>query len=113
MVNHVDGSSQVETYLVNIRLPNGAVFYGVRVTKAKLTGSANVLIGMNIISRGDFTVTNFNGITKFSFRIQSARHIDFVEESKKPQFQHGGKPKPKGSRKPSYKGRVKKGKKNR
>jgi hypothetical protein len=36
---------------------------------------------MNIISRGDFAVTNKGGITKFSFRIPSLVHIDFVEEA--------------------------------
>ena len=88
---------QSETYLVNIRLPNSVAFMGVRVTKGNL-GDADVLIGMDIISQGDFAVTNVGGLTKFSFRVPSATHIDFVEDDKKraraPQFEHGGKPRP-------------------
>ena len=88
-VHHVDGSTDTETYLVNIGLPNKVAFVGVRVTKCKLPGDAKVLIGMDIISQGDFAVTNFGGTTKFSFRVPSGAHIDFVRD-KGPQFQHGG-----------------------
>ena len=83
-VYHVDGLSQVETYLVNIGLLNNVGYSGVRVTKGDLPDGADILIGMNIINTGDFAVTNFNGITKFSFRVPSVGHIDFVEESKSP-----------------------------
>jgi len=84
-VEHVEGSSQQETYLVNIELPNRVTFQGVSVTKAKIPAGANVLIGMEIINRGDFAVTNLNGITKFTFRIPSKANIDFVVEDTKPQ----------------------------
>ena len=88
-VFHVDGSSQVETYLVNLRLPNNVPYRGVNVTKGDLPDDAEILIGMNIINTGDFAVTNFDGITKFSFRVPSVGHLDFVEDSKTSQFQHG------------------------
>ncbi len=35
---------------------------------------------MDIISQGDFAVTNHGGTTKFSFRIPSQKHIDFYEQ---------------------------------
>ena len=79
-VHHVHGSEQAETYLVNIALPQNVIFPGVRVTKGVLAGNADILIGMNIINKGDFAVTNLNGLTKFSFRLPSKVHIDFVEE---------------------------------
>ena len=88
-VNHAGGSSQVATYLVNIVLPNSVGYPGVRVSTGEVVGG-DILIGMDIIGTGDFTVTNFNGTTTFSFRHPSIEHIDFVRESKKPQFQHGG-----------------------
>jgi len=111
---HVDGSTQAETYLVDILLPQNVVFRGVRVSKGRLTGNANILIGMNIISQGDFAVTNFNKLTKFSFRVPSIEHIDFVKEGRRPQFQHGGRPNPKRHKptNPFGRGRGKK-KKNR
>ena len=106
-VSHAQGSSQAETYLVNIGLPNNVAFYGLRVTKGTLTGPADLLVGMDIISSGDFAVSNLGGITKFSFRHPSIGHIDFVEESRRPQ--HGGTSRPKRSKQPS--GRGNKGKK--
>lgn len=78
-VSHAGGEDNAEVYLVNIGLPNNVVFYGVRVTKGRLK-DADMLIGMNIINRGDFAVTNYNGITKFSFRVPSAGGIDFVAD---------------------------------
>ncbi len=109
-VYHVDGSSLVETYLVNIGLPNNVSYRGVRVAKGNLPNGADILIGMNIINTGDFAVTNFNGITKFSFRVPSVEHIDFVEESTGPQFQRGSKPK---AKRPSPGGRGNKRKEKR
>ena len=93
IVYSVDGQGESDTYLVNIFLPNSVGVTGVRVTKGSFPG-ADILIGMDIIAGGDFAVTNFDGITKFSFRIPSETHIDFVAESQRnslvPQFQHGG-----------------------
>jgi len=79
VVHGVGGPENAEVYLVNIYLPNNVAFSIVRVTKAKLLG-ADLLVGMNIVNRGDFAVTNKNGDTKFSFRYPSETHIDFVEE---------------------------------
>jgi hypothetical protein len=114
-VDHLDGSSLAETYLVNIGLPNNVAFGGVRVTKGTLTGHADILIGMDIISKGDFAVSNFNGITKFSFRVPSVGHVDFVEEDKRPRFQHGGSKKPKRAKQSGSwrKGKLGKGMRNR
>ncbi len=78
-VRGVHGVAERQTYLVNIALPGKVVAAGVRVTIGEITG-ADVLIGMDIINRGDFTVTNYGGITKFSYRIPSQGHIDFVKE---------------------------------
>lgn len=81
-VFHADGISIVHKYLVNIKLPNNVGFGFVEVTEGKLTGM-DVLIGMDIITRGDFTITNTNNKTVFSFRIPSLEKIDFVEQDEK------------------------------
>lgn len=78
-MNHAGGQSLQETYLVNIRLPNGVAFSGVTVTKAPITGT-QMLIGMDIITRGDFAITNKDGKTIFTFRIPSTARYDFVKE---------------------------------
>ena len=40
-----------------------------------------MLIGMDIISRGDFAVTHPNGNTKFTFSMPSTDDIDYFRES--------------------------------
>ena len=69
-------------YLVSIFLPNRVSFPQLRVTEGTIS-EADVLIGMDIITRGDFAVTNSDGRTTFSYRWPSAERIDFVEESRK------------------------------
>ncbi len=76
----VHGTQLSDVYLVNIRLPQGVGFMHVEVTKGQLVGGADVLIGMDIITSGDFSVTNKGGITKFSFRVPSQAHTDYVKE---------------------------------
>ena len=40
----------------------------------------DVLVGMDIINKGDFAVSNRNGATSFSFRIPSVENFDFAAE---------------------------------
>lgn len=80
-VYHADGESIVNVYLINIFLPNQVAFPFIKVTEGKLNGT-DLLIGMDIISKGDFAITNFGNETIFSFRVPSTQRIDFVEDSK-------------------------------
>ena len=41
----------------------------------------DVLIGMDVITQGDFAVTNREGRTVFSFRVPSLIHLDFGRQS--------------------------------
>ncbi len=75
-VYHTNGVSIVKTYLIDILLPNAIEFSTVLVTEGIL-GDTDVLIGMDIISKGDFAVTGSNGKTKFSFQVPSTHDIDF------------------------------------
>jgi hypothetical protein len=79
-VNGVHGPEVAEVYLISLKLPNQVDFSQLRVTKGKFIG-ADVLIGMDIINRGDFAVTNHNGITTFSYRFPSQERIDFCEDA--------------------------------
>ena len=79
-ISHAQGTTQdVEVFLVNIGLPSGVEIPGLRVAKVVLR-DAGILIDMDIISRGDFAVTNRDGRTKFSFRTPSQADIDFMAE---------------------------------
>lgn len=77
----VGGSVDVDTYLVNMLLPNRVGVQSLRVSQGELSDDADILIGMDIISGGDFAVTNYEGKTRLSFRIPSIEQIDFVEDA--------------------------------
>jgi len=72
-----------EVYLVSIFLPNRVAIPNIKVTKGNLTGN-DMLIGMDIISQGDFAITYNGGHTTFSFRSPSLTEIDFVKEKPAP-----------------------------
>jgi len=68
-----------EVYLISVFLPNRVCIPQLKVTRANLVGT-EVLLGMDIISEGDFAVTNENGKTVLSFRLPSNTCLDFVKE---------------------------------
>lgn len=76
---HAQGHTIANQYLINIGLPNSVGFSHVLVTEGILSGT-DLLIGMDIISQGDFSITNFGGNTCFSFRYPSVKEVDFVAE---------------------------------
>jgi hypothetical protein len=75
------GTLTTTSHLVNIGFPNHVMFGMVRVTAVTLFyRDIDVIIGMDIITQGDFAVTNYKGKTTFSFCCPSRREIDFVAE---------------------------------
>lgn len=77
----VGGRVHTYVYFVNFRLPNGVVFPGLEVVEGVIYG-ADVLIGMDVISHGDFAVTaGTQGQTWMSFSLPSQRRLDFEQES--------------------------------
>lgn len=77
---HAGGSKPTSLYKVNIMLPNGVGFHTMTVMEAVLK-DCDVLIGMDIITRGDFAITHSDGNTTFSFQIPSVRKIDFEKDT--------------------------------
>ena len=77
-VHHGGGKSIEDVYKVNIGLPNELMIPHINVTKGQATtGEFDLVIGMNLITLGDFAITNLNGKTTVSFRIPSTVMIDF------------------------------------
>jgi hypothetical protein len=70
---------ETPTYSINIILPNRVQMVGVVAAMGEI-GGGDALIGMDIITAGDFSVSNFQGKTVTSFRTPSSGEIDFVEE---------------------------------
>jgi len=77
-VNTCSGEDITNLFLINIILPNNVGISGVRATEGIMAGDSEVLIGMDIIGRGDFAVTNFRKKTAFTFRMPSIEKVDFT-----------------------------------
>ena len=79
-VLHAGGESVgVPTYHVDLLLFNNVQIEDIRVGLIEAR-DIEVLIGMDIITKGDFAVSNRNGATTFSFRIPSVESFDFAAE---------------------------------
>lgn len=74
------GCASAEIYKVNLYLPNRVIIRELSVLSG-IPSQCDMLIGMDVISAGDFVVTNFNNKTTFSFRIPSFAEIDFCQHS--------------------------------
>jgi len=81
-VFHGGGESSENVYLVSIYLPNKFYIPNIHVTECSdISGRFEVLIGMDIICFGDFSITNVNKKTVASFRMPSIKEIDYVKEA--------------------------------
>jgi len=81
MVRGVHGDKEVNVYYVNITLNNKNITLNTQVTECdelSPDNSVGMLIGMNVITMGDFAITNFQGQTTMTFRTPSLQKIDFV-----------------------------------
>ena len=75
------GKSEVSTYLVDLVLQNNVRVTDVQVCESEIGEQGiGALIGMDIITMGDFAVSNKDGKTCFSFRIPSVERTDYVKQ---------------------------------
>ncbi len=80
-VNHGGGVGTSPTYLVNFELPHKVGVVGALVTEFPAPAGFNVIVGMDIICCGDFSITNVSGKTLMSFRTPSCGTIDYAVEA--------------------------------
>lgn len=111
-VSGISGNRRSNEYFINITLNNEQISLNSSVTDCNALsndGTIGMLIGMDIISMGDFSITNFDGKTTMTFRIPSLEDVDFcrdINEAKKYRairvqwLKHGNKKCPCGSGKP-------------
>jgi len=97
-VHNVDDVTEAGVYLVNLLLPNKVGIFGVPVTDAANIGGGDVLIGMDIITIGDFAVTNYQGKTMFTFRYPSLETMDFAKEISEEKERYNAHISPEGQR---------------
>lgn len=78
-VNTANGVAHQNTFTSKIVLPNNVNISDVSVTEVDaLSEGCDALIGMDIITLGDFSITNYKGSTCMSFRFPSLHEIDYV-----------------------------------
>ena len=82
-VSTAGGVFEVNKYIIGLKLPNNLEIQNVMVSSGNLGSGVDFLIGMDIITLGDFSITNLNGKTMFSFRFPSCESINYVEQAKK------------------------------
>ncbi|KKT29918.1 MAG: preprotein translocase subunit SecA [Candidatus Collierbacteria bacterium GW2011_GWC2_44_18] len=79
----ISGEVIANVYYVDIFLPNGVCVTDIVAFETPdLVGEPEMLIGMDIIGLGDFSVTQANGHTVMSYRIPSIKDINYAEEAK-------------------------------
>lgn len=78
-VHTANGTVNQRTFTVDIGLPNRVLIRNVLVSEVDaLTAGCDALIGMDIITIGDFSITNHKGHTCWSFRFPSCHEVDYV-----------------------------------
>jgi hypothetical protein len=73
-----NGTAVVPIHLVDIELPNGLYFRRLQVYECDLEPE-DVIIGMDVMSQGDFAICTGGNKTTFSFRKPAGKVIDFVK----------------------------------
>ena len=71
-------TQDVDIVSITLELPNRVVKQTIEIAVCKLTSNAEMIIGMDIISLGDFALSNGNDQTLFSFAVPPFKDkIDF------------------------------------
>lgn len=78
----VNSNGIAPVVLIDLILPNQFRIESIRAAVADIKG-ADILLGMNIITMGDFSVSNLNGETELSFAIPPFENrTDLLEKAK-------------------------------
>jgi len=86
------GCSEQNTYLVNVILPSKVLVPGVLVSECSQdAGDFGLIVGMDIMTRGDLSTTNVDDKTCMTFRIPSVHTADFVVEANELRFRGVGR----------------------
>ena len=76
---------------MQLYLPNKVQIPGVLVSECSDANDFGVIIGMDIITQGDFSITNVDGKTIASFRLPSIETIDYVKVLQKLKYANIGR----------------------
>ncbi len=75
------GVENMPLLMGHLVFPNQTHFLGWEILQFRYgDDDCDLIIGMDVINQGDFSITNFGGRTLFSFRIPSLHSIDYEGE---------------------------------
>jgi hypothetical protein len=81
----IHSTKEVDVVLITIELPNRVIKKTIKVAVCDMASKPEMLIGMDIISLGDFALSNGNDQTLFSFAVSPFRDkIDFSKRQNDP-----------------------------
>lgn len=82
-VSGVNSCQIANTYIIDLYLPNNILLHDWRVIESEINSpGVSVLIGMDVIHNGDFSVNNGLGHTVFMFAMPPFEHFEnYVEKS--------------------------------
>ncbi|MEX1000711.1 MAG: aspartyl protease family protein [Crocinitomicaceae bacterium] len=79
MVEHAKGRTYENVYLAFLQITD-RYYLEVELTECQsISNNFEIIIGMDVISKGDFAVTSKKGEMCFSFRLPSLTTIDFTK----------------------------------
>ena len=82
-IRGVHGTKEVPVFYAKVTLQNKSISLEIPITgcdELSNDGSVGLLIGMDIISKGDFCVSNYQGKTTMTFRTPSVECTDYAQE---------------------------------
>jgi hypothetical protein len=79
------------THIVHFYLPNQVAILGVLVTEFPGATNFGAIIGMDVMTLGDLSITNYSGRTCMSFRTPSLSKVDYVAEHARAVFSGVGR----------------------
>ena len=80
VLSTANGYVKANMYQIDLHLPNNVIIQDMKVTCSDIGNDTDILIGLDVIYRGDFSITNVNGYTTFTFRVPSICEIDYVNQ---------------------------------
>ncbi len=76
---HAGGVSRVKVYLITLLLPNNVLIPNIRVSEcADQAGRFDIIIGMDVITLGDFSISGQGIKRMLSFSMPSSFSVDYV-----------------------------------
>ena len=76
------GQSIQYMYKIDLKIRSDFIIKDVFVLSSEIDKqNLDIIIGMDIINLGDFSVSNYNGKTSFSFRIPSLANANYLQNN--------------------------------